>query len=129
MANDTRIVEAHRAAIEVAVGELEQFAAARLPRSGANSDRLTGNIVAALFEHETSRALDPHLHTHCIVFNATHDDAGLPFCDPTISPSFAADRYTSAEAAFSQARESIAVKSVFNENRPPKILEELYTAY
>ena len=30
-------------------------------------------MVAAGFQHETSRALDPHLHTHCIVFNATHD--------------------------------------------------------
>ncbi len=75
VANDTRIVEAHRAAVGLAMVELEQFAAARLRQSGANSDRLTGNIVAALFEHETSRALDPHLHTHCIVFNATHDDA------------------------------------------------------
>jgi conjugative relaxase-like TrwC/TraI family protein len=75
VANDTRIVEAHRAAVGVAMVELEQFAAARLRQSGANSDRLTGNIVAALFEHETSRALDPHLHTHCIVFNATHDGA------------------------------------------------------
>ncbi len=33
----------------------------------------TGNIVAAVFRHDTSRALDPHLHTHCIVFNATFD--------------------------------------------------------
>jgi conjugative relaxase-like TrwC/TraI family protein len=40
---------------------------------GANADRTTGNIVAALFEHETSRALDPHLHAHCIVFNETQD--------------------------------------------------------
>jgi conjugative relaxase-like TrwC/TraI family protein len=32
-----------------------------------------GNIVAAVFRHDTSRALDPHLHTHCIVFNATFD--------------------------------------------------------
>ena len=75
LATMTRIVEAHRAAVKVAVEELEHFAAARLRQGGANSDRLTGNIVAALFEHETSRALDPHLHTHCIVFNATHDDA------------------------------------------------------
>jgi conjugative relaxase-like TrwC/TraI family protein len=41
--------------------------------AGKDADRRTGNIVAALFQHETSRALDPHLHTHCIVFNATHD--------------------------------------------------------
>ncbi len=26
-----------------------------------------------MFTHETSRALDPHLHTHCILFNATFD--------------------------------------------------------
>jgi hypothetical protein len=26
-----------------------------------------------LFTHDTSRALDPHLHTHCVVFNATFD--------------------------------------------------------
>ena len=40
---------------------------------GAQNDRLTGNFAAALFTHDTSRALDPHLHTHCIVFNATFD--------------------------------------------------------
>ena len=34
---------------------------------------MTGNFVSALFTHDTSRALDPHLHTHCIVFNATFD--------------------------------------------------------
>ncbi|HEV2390941.1 MAG TPA: MobF family relaxase [Verrucomicrobiae bacterium] len=37
------------------------------------TDRLTGNIVAAVFQHETSRSLDPHLHSHCILFNATFD--------------------------------------------------------
>ena len=73
--NDQRIIEAHRAAVKVAVQELEAFAATRVRIAGTNSDRPTGNIVAALFEHETSRALDPHLHTHCIVFNATHDAA------------------------------------------------------
>ena len=26
-----------------------------------------------MFRHDTSRALDPHLHSHCIVFNATFD--------------------------------------------------------
>ena len=71
--NDGRIVSAHREAVKVAVRELEAFAATRVRTAGTNADRPTGNIIAALFEHETSRVLDPHLHTHCIVFNATFD--------------------------------------------------------
>lgn len=70
---DERIVAAHKEAVKIAVRELEQFAATRVRQADSNTDRITGNIVAALFEHETSRALDPHLHTHCIIFNATQD--------------------------------------------------------
>jgi conjugative relaxase-like TrwC/TraI family protein len=71
---DPRIVAAHNDAVKVALKELEQFAATRVRARKSNSDRRTGNIVAALFQHDTSRALDPHLHTHCIIFNATHGD-------------------------------------------------------
>ncbi len=71
--DDARIISAHREAVQVAVKELETFAGTRVRIASANSDRATSNIVAAIFEHETSRALDPHLHTHCIVFNATYD--------------------------------------------------------
>ncbi len=70
---DRRVVRAHREAVKLAVKELEQFAATRIRQAGNNSDRATGNVVAACFQHDTSRALDPHLHTHCIVFNATRD--------------------------------------------------------
>jgi ATP-dependent exoDNAse (exonuclease V) alpha subunit len=42
-------------------------------KDGQCTDRATGNIVAAVFRHDTSRALDPHLHSHAIVFNATFD--------------------------------------------------------
>lgn len=70
---DERIVEAHQEAVKIAARELEHFAATRIRQAGSNADRQTGKIVAALFQHETSRALDPHLHTHCIIFNATHD--------------------------------------------------------
>ncbi|HCP5759017.1 TPA: conjugative relaxase, partial [Escherichia coli] len=34
----------------------------------------TGNMVAALYNHDTSRDLDPQLHTHALVFNATFAD-------------------------------------------------------
>ncbi len=72
--DDQRIVVAHKDAVKVALKELEQFAAARVRSRKSNLDRRTSNIVAVLFQHDASRALDPHLHTHCIVFNATHDD-------------------------------------------------------
>ncbi len=70
---DERILEAHARAVKSGLREFEAFAATRIRTSGAQSDRLTGNFTAALFTHDTSRALDPHLHTHCIVFNATFD--------------------------------------------------------
>ncbi len=70
---DERIVEAHNRAVAVAMVELEQFAGTRVRRGGGFSDRETGNVVGAMFRHDTSRALDPHLHSHCILFNATHD--------------------------------------------------------
>jgi len=71
--NDSRIVEAHREAAAVAIRELEAFAGTRVRKSGAMEDRTTGNLVAAAFLHTSSRALDPQLHTHFTVFNATFD--------------------------------------------------------
>jgi len=71
--HDRRIVEAHEQAVTAALCELESFAATRVRKNGQCTARTTGNIVAAVFRHETSRALDPHLHSHCVLFNATHD--------------------------------------------------------
>lgn len=70
---DSRIIELHNRAVRVMLAELEQFAETRVRMDGQNTERVTGNIVAACFRHDTSRELDPHLHTHCVVFNATHD--------------------------------------------------------
>jgi len=71
--DDPRIVEAHEQAVNEALRQLQSFASTRVRKKGECTDRLTGNIVAAVFQHETSRALDPHLHSHCILFNATLD--------------------------------------------------------
>jgi conjugative relaxase-like TrwC/TraI family protein len=71
--NDTRIIEAHEQAVKTALQQLQTFAATRVRKDGQCSDRTTGNLVAAVFRHDTSRALDPHLHSHAIVFNATFD--------------------------------------------------------
>ncbi|HYT61107.1 MAG TPA: MobF family relaxase, partial [Haliangiales bacterium] len=72
--NDRRIIEAHKEASLFALRELEQFAAARIRKGGIEDrDRITGNLVGAAFVHTTSRALDPQLHTHFVLFNATWD--------------------------------------------------------
>jgi conjugative relaxase-like TrwC/TraI family protein len=71
--DDPRITEAHEQAVNEALCQLQSFASTRVRKNGQCTDRLTGNIVAAVFQHETSRSLDPHLHSHCILFNATFD--------------------------------------------------------
>jgi conjugative relaxase-like TrwC/TraI family protein len=70
---DDRILDLHNRAVQKAMLELERFAEARVRKGGLRAERITGNLVAATFRHDTSRELDPHLHTHCVVFNATFD--------------------------------------------------------
>src|SRR5258708_7024966 len=55
LCEDKRIVEVHDRAVRLAMRELEKFAEARVRRGGAQDSRVTGNIVAATFRHETSR--------------------------------------------------------------------------
>ncbi|MEZ5303049.1 MAG: MobF family relaxase [Verrucomicrobiales bacterium] len=73
---DERIREAWAQSVKVALTELERFAAVRL-RTGdfANSEklRITGNVVGAIFHHDASRSLDPQLHAHAVLANASHD--------------------------------------------------------
>ncbi len=66
---DERVIAAHDAAVRDALSAVEACARGRLRehRRGA----LTGNLVVAQFRHETSRQLDPHLHTHNVVVNMT----------------------------------------------------------
>ena len=72
---DERLVTAHEEAARIAFRELEAFAATRVRKQGGQKDRITGNLAAAAFTHTSSRALDPQLHTHFTVFNATFDDS------------------------------------------------------
>ncbi len=72
--NDHRIIEAHQEASTMALRELEQFAATRIRKASIeDQDRITGNLVGAAFLHTSSRALDPQLHTHFVLFNCTWD--------------------------------------------------------
>jgi conjugative relaxase-like TrwC/TraI family protein len=38
-----------------------------------NENRQTSNLVIARYEHDTSRELDPQLHTHLVAANLTYD--------------------------------------------------------
>lgn len=70
---DARLVEAHRRAAGKAFAELEQFAACQCNTQSERQNRITGNVCAARFGHTASRALDPQLHDHFVVVNATFD--------------------------------------------------------
>jgi conjugative relaxase-like TrwC/TraI family protein len=72
---DERLVTAHEEATRIAFREVETFAATRVRKQGGQKDRTTGNLAAAAFTHTSSRALDPQLHTHFTVFNATFDES------------------------------------------------------
>src|SRR5215218_7375406 len=63
--------QAHLAAWQAALAYLEQRACVtRRGKNGVMRERGSG-FVAAAYQHRTSRAQDPHLHTHVIVANMT----------------------------------------------------------
>src|SRR6266852_3721548 len=72
---DARLVEAHGKAVQETLTELEHRAASRVRRDRANDNRITGNLVLAVYHHDTSRELDPQLHTHAVAANLTYDGA------------------------------------------------------
>lgn len=63
-----KIEAAHQAAVERAIAFIEQQAA--LSRRGKGGvERVEAKLAVAAFQHGTSRALDPQLHTHCLLLN------------------------------------------------------------
>ncbi|MBW3799002.1 conjugative relaxase [Aeromonas hydrophila] len=67
MGGDERLIDAHHAAVKVAMAELEKRVIAR--KDGEHIH--TNNLMYASFTHTTSRANDPQLHTHNVIPNAT----------------------------------------------------------
>ena len=68
---DKAMLEAHQHAVRVAATYVEKLISARETVDGKTSIVPTGKMVAALFTHDTSRNLDPQLHTHMLVANMT----------------------------------------------------------
>ena len=68
---DKAMLDAHNHAVRVAAGYVEKLISARDTKEGVTSIVHTGKMVAAAFTHDTSRNLDPQLHTHLLVANMT----------------------------------------------------------
>ena len=71
------VAQAHQAAWQAALAYLEREACVvRKGRNGVEREHAAG-FVAAAFAHRTSRAQDPHLHTHVVVANAARSAGGV----------------------------------------------------
>lgn len=67
------VIGAHRNAVTAAIDYLEKYgAAARINGQFVQ----TGNLTCAAYDHVSSRAGDPQLHTHLLIANVTHDADG-----------------------------------------------------
>jgi conjugative relaxase-like TrwC/TraI family protein len=79
-----KIAGAHHAAVADAVDYLERWAIRT--RRGRDERRIvTGGIIGAAFVHHTSRAGDPHLHTHVVVANVVLGRDGRWSCIDRLS--------------------------------------------
>jgi conjugative relaxase-like TrwC/TraI family protein len=73
---DAKLIGCHDRAVEAALLAAERYAQARHNVKGLSQTLTTGNLIIARFRHETSRARDPQIHTHCIVMNLTRRPDG-----------------------------------------------------
>ena len=74
---DERIFEAHRDAVKRTLQYMEdKYSYARVTANKETRADLQGNMVAATFEHSTSRDNDPQLHTHSLIMNMVNTGKG-----------------------------------------------------
>src|SRR5271157_274527 len=77
LGGDDRLFEAHRTAVTQAYEKLQTLACVQGRDEQGNKHRTTtGVLCSARFEHDTSRALDPHIHTHFATANFSISEAG-----------------------------------------------------
>ena len=77
-ADKKEILKAFQSSVRETMAEIETGMQARVRDKGKNENRETGNIAYGEFTHFTTRPIDgvpdPHLHSHCFVFNSTFDE-------------------------------------------------------
>lgn len=73
LGGDKRLIDAHNRAVTVALNQVESLASTRVQKDGVSETVLTNNLIIARFNHDTSRAQEPQIHTHSVVINATQN--------------------------------------------------------
>lgn len=79
LSGDDHILNAFRDAVTETMRAIEADSKTRVRKNDVYADRDTKELAWAQFVHQTARpvtghAPDPHLHSHCFVFNATWDE-------------------------------------------------------
>ena len=76
---DARIVDAHDRAVKAVLGWVEKNAAETRMKDPVTGQMIRAGdqkIVATTFRHDTSRNLDPQLHTHAVLANMVQGEDG-----------------------------------------------------
>ncbi|MBL1435410.1 MAG: relaxase domain-containing protein [Rhodobacteraceae bacterium] len=74
---DERLIKAHDKAVLTAMAYVEQkLVQTRYYKNGDLQVETGGKIIAGLFRHDTSRLLDPQLHTHAVIANMVENSSG-----------------------------------------------------
>ena len=79
LGGDERIVEAHDRAVGNTLAWVEEHAVRTRVQDKATGAMIRAGhqkMVAATFRHDTSRNLDPQLHTHCVIANMVQGGDG-----------------------------------------------------
>lgn len=78
LGGDTRILDAQSGAVKATMAFLEKhYAETRdYSRNSKGEPVQTGKLVYALFQHDTSRKLDPQNHTHAVIAALTQNKTG-----------------------------------------------------
>ncbi|MBS1596073.1 MAG: Flp pilus assembly complex ATPase component TadA [Bacteroidetes bacterium] len=84
LSKDNHILKAFLDSVTETMQHIEADTLARVRKGGAYANRPTGELAWAHFVHQTARPVegflpDPHLHSHCFVFNATWDSVEKEF--------------------------------------------------
>jgi conjugative relaxase-like TrwC/TraI family protein len=84
LSQDSHILNAFEKSVTATMKDIEADSMTRVRKRGQYDDRHTGELVWTEFTHQTARPVadrppDPHLHSHCFVFNVTWDDQEQQF--------------------------------------------------